>query len=108
MYRNGACKHGYTVRPDSRNIEDFSQVISDSFRPDATFFNALLLTKYINGRFCILHNMEFVESAPGNFVSHHIQGMDELVRLIEERFRIDPAISRSILSRLELSGDAWN
>jgi len=49
LYRNGALKHGYLARPEARRIEDFNRVIAESFRPDATFLNSLLLARFFPG-----------------------------------------------------------
>jgi N-hydroxyarylamine O-acetyltransferase len=108
MLRNGAYKHGYLVRPESRNIDDFSIVISESFRPDATFFRSLLLTKFISGRFCILHNMQYTESTVTGSNSVELQSKDELVELVENRFQIPSAITGKLLMDPDLSGDAWD
>lgn len=108
MFRNGAYKHGYLVRPESCNLDDFSKVISESFRPDATFFRALLLTRFISGRFCILHNMLYTESTANGSDSMELQSKDELVELVENRFQIPSAITGKLLTELDLSGDAWD
>jgi N-hydroxyarylamine O-acetyltransferase len=108
MLRNGAYKHGYLVRPESRNIDDFSIVISESFRPDATFFRSLLLTKFISGRFCILHNMQYTESTVTGSNSVELQSKDELVELVENRFQIPSDITGKLLMDPDLSGDAWD
>ena len=108
MFRNGSYKHGYTARPGVRRIEDFSEVISNSFLPGSTFFNTLLLTKYESGRFCILHNLEFIESTAGRSVIHQLSDLDEMVQIIEKTFKIKQSITRDILSGIRLTGDAWN
>ena len=108
MFRNGTYKHGYLVRPESKNIDDFTRVISESFRPDATFFRALLLTKFSSGRFCILHNMQYTESTAAGSDSVDLQSKDELVGLVENRFQIPSAITGKLVMDLDLSGDAWD
>jgi len=108
MFRNGTYKHGYLVRPESKNIDDFTRVISESFRPDSTFFRALLLTKFVSGRFCILHNMQYTESTAAGSDSVELQSKDELVGLVENRFQIPSAITGKLMMDLDLSGDAWD
>jgi arylamine N-acetyltransferase len=108
MLRNGTYKHGYLVWPESRNINDFTKVISESFRPDATFFRTLLLTKFISGRFCILHNMQYTESTVADSTSIDLQSKDELVELVENRFQIPSVITGKLLLDMDLSGDAWD
>jgi arylamine N-acetyltransferase len=108
LYRNGTFKHGYTVRPVARKFEDFNEAILNSFKPDSTFFNSLLLTKYTRNSFWILHNLELVESTPRSHAIKNISGLDELESVIHEKFGISPSISRRIITRLDLSADAWN
>ena len=108
MLRSGAYKHGYLVRPEARNIEHFAGVIAESFRPDATFFRALLLTRYSSGRFCILHNMEYTESTATESKISRIHTKKELIGLVDKKFQIPPSITNEILLDLDLSGDAWD
>jgi N-hydroxyarylamine O-acetyltransferase len=108
MLRNGAPKHGYLVRPEARNIDDFTGVILESYRPDSTFFRSLLLTKFNSGRFCILHNMQYTESTPTGSTSFELESKDELVALVESRFQIPGTIAGKVLFDLDLSGDAWD
>lgn len=108
MFRDGSCKHGYTVRPETRNIEDFKQVISESFRPDSTFFRSLLIAKLISGRFCTLHNMEYIEARAEETKIHPIGNLGELITCIEDTFQIPAAITNQLLPVLDLTGDAWH
>ena len=108
MFRNGSYKHGYTVRPEARDIEDFKQVISESFSPDSTFFRSLLITKLISGRFCTLHNMEYMEARAEETKIHPIGDLEELIACIEDTFHIPVAITKQLLPGLNLTGDAWH
>jgi len=108
MFKNGSYKHGYTVRPESRKFEDFKKVISRSFNPDATFFRSLLLTKLISGRFCTLHNMEYVEYTQSKSRIYHLHNVNELVKLVEKKYGILASITGNLLTDRSLSGDAWD
>lgn len=108
MFRNGSYKHGYTVRPDVRVLEDFNQVIAESFRPDSTFFRSLLITKLISGRFCTLHNMEYMEASGGETTIHTIGDLKELIYCIEDIYQIPAAITNQLLPGLDLTGDSWH
>jgi arylamine N-acetyltransferase len=108
MYRNEKPKHGYTVKPEARNFADFQQVILKSFQADANFLNSILITKYMAGRFCTLHNLEYSEATGSKRTLHQILHTDELANKVEEVFAIPAAITRKVLDGLELSGDAWN
>jgi arylamine N-acetyltransferase len=107
LLRNGTVKHGYTINPGARNIGDFEQVISESFRPDSTFFNSLLVTKYISNRFCTLHNLEYTETKGMESNGFPIRDLSELIAFTEVKFRIPSSITNRVLPELNLSGDAW-
>jgi hypothetical protein len=108
MFRNGAYKHGYAVRPGTRTIEDFQQVISSSFQPEATFLNSLLITKFISGRFCILHNLEYTESSGTGKSIHQSLQVKELTKKVEEKFKIPESITSQVIADLDFSRDAWS
>lgn len=108
MFKNGSYKHGYTVRPESRKFNDFNKVISESFHPGATFFRSLLLTKLISGRFCILHNMEYVESTHSKSRIYHLHDVRELLKLVETKYGIPTSITGNLLTDLNLLGDPWD
>ena len=107
MLRNGTVKHGYSINPEARNIGDFEQVIPESFRPDSTFFNSLLVTKYISGHFSTLHNLEYSEAKGAESKIFPLQDLHELSRFMELKFRIPSEITCKVLPELDLSGDAW-
>jgi len=46
QYYKGELKHGYTAKPQPRKIEEFRKIIEDSYRNDATFMNAILITRF--------------------------------------------------------------
>jgi len=98
----------HAVRPGARRIEDFSEVITNSFRPDSTFLNTVLLTKYKSGCFCVLHNLEFIESTPGRSAVHQLSDLDAMVQRIENTFKIKQSITQDIITGIELTSDAWD
>ena len=108
MFRNDIQKHGYLIRPIAKKIENFNQVISNSYKDDSTFFNSLLITKYISGSFFTIHNMELIESKQNRSTIYQISDMDELANLIERIFNIPLSISREVFKNIKFSGDAWS
>jgi len=108
MFRNGSYKHGYTVCPIARHIEDFKQVIKESFNPDSTFSRSLLITRLISGRFCTLHNMEYMEARGELSKIHPIGDREELISCIAERFHVPVSIGEKVIPGLDLSGDPWH
>jgi arylamine N-acetyltransferase len=108
MYRNEKPKHGYTVKPEARNFADFRQVILNSFQADANFLNSILITKYVAGRFCTLHNLEYSEATGSKTTLHQILQTGEMAKKVEEVFKIPASITSQILDGLEWTGDAWD
>ena len=108
MFRNDICKHGYVVKPVAKRIEDFNKVISDSYNNSSTFFNTLLITKYISGSFVTINNLELIELKQNVSSIRQISDTDELVELIERIFNIPQSITGEILKNIKFSEDAWN
>jgi hypothetical protein len=97
MYSGGILKHSYTVKPGPRRIEEFNQVIADSYRTDATFLNALLLARFSSGRSDVIHNMTYVESVGAKTTKHVLASRDELVHVVERVFFIPRRIMTEVL-----------
>jgi len=108
LCRNGEPKHGYLVNPRSRRIEDFQEIIADSFKPSATFMNAVLLVKFGAGYSIVLHNMTYIESRGTSSRRMDLKSTDELVKAIEKHFFIPSFISRIALDGLRMTQDAWS
>ena len=108
LYRDGVLKHGYLARPEPRRIEDFSEVIKNSFRPDATFLNSLLLARFYPGRSVVIHNFAVIESQGKVSTIHQLHGKDELISAIEERFEMPRSIVSEALSGQEKFRDVWD
>jgi len=108
LYRDGAVRHGYLVNPAPRRIGEFGQVIADSFRPDATFMNALLLVKFGIDNSVVLHNMILIESKGPASEKTAIGTTGELAGVIERRFSIPGSVSRIALEGVSFGQDAWS
>jgi arylamine N-acetyltransferase len=108
LYRGGALKHGYVAKPAARKIEDFADVIADSFRPTATFFNAVLLTRFFPESSVVIHNLELIESHGTESKVTRLKDRQNLAAAIEEYFRIPRPIVDEALTGLGDLADAWN
>jgi len=62
FHRDGAFKHAYVVKPSPKRLEDFQSAIAESYRPSATFLNALLLARFRPGAALFIHNLTVTES----------------------------------------------
>lgn len=108
FYRNGALKHSYTVKPSSRLISEFDSVIKASFDETATFMNSLLLVLFGNNSSKVIHNFSVIEFKNNNYEKRILSNENELVKEIENKFRIPKEIVAESLSQISNYNDAWN
>jgi len=107
MYRDGQLKHGYLAKPAPRRIEEFRDAIARSFRPDATFLNSLLLTRFYVDRAVMIHNLTLVESQGSTSTVRSLASREQLVATVEEYFDMPRAIVAEAVSELGDLQDSW-
>lgn len=107
MYRDGQSKHGYLAKPAPRKIEEFRQVIAGSFRPDATFLNSLLLTRFYPDHAVMIHNLKLIESQGNQSTIRTLGSRDELIARIEEQFGMPRSIVADAVNELGDLQDPW-
>jgi arylamine N-acetyltransferase len=107
MYRDGQLKHGYLAKPAARRIEEFRHVIAGSFRPDATFLNSLLLTRFYSDRAVMIHNWTLVESQGSESIVRPLASRDRLIATVEEHFDMPRAIVAEAVNELGDLQDPW-
>jgi N-hydroxyarylamine O-acetyltransferase len=107
MYRNGQRKHGYVAKPAPRRIEDFQGLIAGSFKPNATFLNSLLLTRYYPDRGVMIHNWTLVESRGSTSVVRSLSGRDQLAAAVERYFDMPRAMVAEVVNELGDLQDSW-
>jgi N-hydroxyarylamine O-acetyltransferase len=105
LYREGELIHGYLAKPEPRTIEDFREVISDSFLQDATFMNALLLARFYHDQSFVIHNLSVIESRGATWNTETLANGRELARVVEEHFGIPRDI---VMEAVEELGDLKN
>ncbi len=107
LFRNGLPVHGYTVNPRPRTIGEFVGPIADSFRPQATFMNTVLLVRFDDAHSYVLHNLNDIEARGREVTRRILESRDHLIRRIEEVFGIPAHISRIALDGLSMDREAW-
>lgn len=88
QWRDGALRHGYLVKPESRAIEEFQGVIEASFRPDATFLNALVVARFFPEGSLRIENLTLAETSGGRTRTSALRDRVELAREVERLFGI--------------------
>jgi arylamine N-acetyltransferase len=107
LYRDGTLRHGYVAKPSPRKIGDFHTVIVDSFRPSATFMNAILLARFYPDRSVVIHNLTRIESWGTESAMYPIASPGELAAEVEKHFAIPAAIVSDAFASLRDLRDAW-
>ena len=85
QYSDGNLQHWYIVKPEKRKIEDFRQVIENSYADDAVFMNAVRITRYSENGSKVLKNYSFTEIVGNESNSRKISRF-ELPAVIQENF----------------------
>lgn len=107
LYRDGVLRHGYLARPEPREIEDFSKVISESFSANALFLNTILLARFYPGRSVLIHNLTLVESEGNKSTVQPLADRNELITAIERHFGIPREIVSEAIGQLSSFRNAW-
>jgi arylamine N-acetyltransferase len=100
LWRAGERKHGYVVNPEQRRLADFAAQIADSFRPAATFLNALLLARFSAERSVVVRNLSLTEAGTGRFAVRQFRDRADLAAGVERHFGIAQAIVCGVLEDL--------
>lgn len=108
LHRDGVLKHAYLAKPAPRRLEDFEGVIAASFRPEATFRNALLLARFRPGEGLVIHNLTVVESRGEGSTTRTLRDREELAAEVRRSFGIPEAIVGEVLGTIGRFGDAWS
>ncbi len=107
MYRDGLLTHGYTAKPGPRRIGEFDAVIADSFRPGATFMNAVVVTRFRDDRSLVIHNRTRIESRGTATTLTRLAGREDVIGVLERDFGIPPRITQEALPDMESLDDPW-
>jgi arylamine N-acetyltransferase len=107
LYRNGALKHVYTISPKARKIDEFQQVIKESFQEGSTFMNALLLARFDHDTFIVIHNMTYSEYRGIVSETSSLDTVEQLISVIQDRFGIPGPIIHESMEGLQMQKNAW-
>jgi arylamine N-acetyltransferase len=100
QYNDGVLRHSYRAKPAARTIADLASVIADSFRPDATFLNAVVAARFSPAHSIAIRNLKLTETRDGKPMEHMLKNREELVAAIATHFSIPPEITREALDGL--------
>jgi N-hydroxyarylamine O-acetyltransferase len=107
LYRVGELTHGYLLKPTPRAIEHFDTAVRDSFRPSATFMNAVMLVRYTEATSVAIHNLSVIRSEADAFTVEQLADKEALVAAIEQEFLIPSELARPAIAGLGPLGDPY-
>lgn len=108
LYRDGVLHHGYLANPAPRKIADFARVIRESFSPDATFLNSVLLARFRPNGSTVIHNLTLIESEDDKSTIYPLADRNELATAIEKQFGMPPQIVSEAIRGLGSLQSAWS
>lgn len=108
LLRDGGRIHGYLAKPEPRQLGDFEGVIRASYRPSATFMNAVVVQRFFADRSVRIHNLTLTESTPGGSRVTRLAGTEQLVAAVEERCGIAADLVRAAVEGVQLDGDIYS
>jgi N-hydroxyarylamine O-acetyltransferase len=107
LYRDGQLRHGYDVNPAPRRIEEFAEVVAESFAPSATFMNRVTFMRFHPRRTLVLQNLNLLEFEDHESREERLPNADALPAVLEERFDVPREIAREALEGLAVPADPW-
>jgi len=107
QYYKGELKHGYTAKPQPRKIEEFRNVIEDSFRDDATFMNAIMIAKFYANGSLVLRNLALIKTDRNKVTTQRIK-RDEIAAAVEKYFGMPRQIVDEAVNELLELKDTWD
>ena len=107
QYHNGELKHWYTVKPQARKIEEFEQVIKDSYSDKAMFMNAILITRFFENGSVVLRNLTLTETVNGGSTSAKIN-FEDVPKVINNKFGMPTELVTSAIKKLGELKNTWS
>jgi len=107
QYYDGKLQHWYTAKPQPRKIDEFRKVIEDSYRDDATFMNALRITRFSENGSLVLKNLLLTET--NGLKSEIIKIIrNKIPAVVREKFGMPEELVREAVSGLKELRDIYD
>lgn len=103
LYREDVLKHRYVLNPAARRIEEFADIIAESFAEHATFMNALLISRFGKDHSTMLRNLTLIRSEGTAWHLSEIAEADQLPGIIEREFGMPRDVVRLALDGVRLT-----
>ena len=100
QYYDGELQHWYTAKPQPRIIDDFRKVIEDSYADDATFMNAIRITRFSENGSTTLTNLQLTETANSKTSTKNYSAA-VLPELVEKKFGMPGKIIKEAIGSIK-------
>jgi len=107
LIRDGVAVHGYLAKPEPRTLTHFDVIIADSFRPDQTFMNAVVIERFRpEGGSTRIHNLTLIETPPdGPSDTTTLADRTEIVSTIEHRLGVPRDVILTAIRGVDFTAD---
>ena len=107
VWHHGEHVHGYTLKPGQVAPETFDRVVRDSFRPQATFMNAVLLVRCHPRRLVRILNLEVTRATRTRSSTAALADRDAFVAAVEREIGIPARITAAAIAGIERFGGVY-
>ena len=90
-----------------RKLDEFRNVIEDSFRDDSTFMNAVMIAKFYENGSIVLRNLTLIRT-DRNIVTTQSIRRDEISAVVEKYFGMPRQIAEEAVNELLELKDTWD
>ena len=107
-FHKGGLIHGYVVRPEARRIDDFDEVIRESYQDSATFMNVVVVERFFPDRSVRIHNFSLTRSTPESATTTRLGSRAELAATTECHIGIPAKIVREAIADIAMEADIYS
>ena len=107
QYYDGKLQHWYVVNPQQREIDEFRDVIKDSYSDAAVFMNAVRITRFSENGSIVLKNLSLTENINNESSTVKIT-LKEMPFIIQKKFGIPSAIVYEALGHFKELRDIYD
>jgi arylamine N-acetyltransferase len=107
QYYNNKLQHWYTAKPQPRKIEEFRNVIENSYDDDATFMNAIRAVRFTENGSVSLKNFMLTETNGTNVITTKISRY-EIPGAVFEKFGMPENLVKEALESIKEIKDIYN
>ena len=107
QHSDGKLQHWYTAKPESRSIKEFKKVIEDSYSDEATFMNAVRITKFLENGSLVLKNFDLT-TIKGNKYSTTKVALNDLPHIIQRNFSIPSIVAKDAIDQINEIRDIYD